>query len=296
MKRTIAIQNPCKLNVERSQLVIKREGETVGQIPIEDLAVVILEHRQITLTQAVFSKALEHNVAIVTCSADYYPSGLLLNLQGHHLQRKLFEKQLTASLPLQKQLWQQIVRQKLMNQARVLETVNQPSRYVEELSTKVKSGDTGNCEALGANHYWRHLFGEPIVRERGGAPPNNYLNYGYAILRAMTARALVGAGLLPTWGIHHRNQYNAFCLADDIMEPYRPLVDLMVLENFWPNPPEELTTEEKKVFWSMATRDCQMPAGKRPLQQALAETASSLQQCFTKQREQISLPDVITSL
>ncbi len=156
MKRTVAIQNPCRLNVERDQLVIHKEGVKVGQVPLEDLGIIVLEHRQITLTQAVFSRALDHNVAIVTCSENHYPTGLLLNLDGHHLQRRTFEYQLTASLPLMKQLWQQVIRQKLRNQASVLSAFSKPEKYISELATKVKSGDSGNAEAMAAAHYWRH--------------------------------------------------------------------------------------------------------------------------------------------
>lgn len=293
MKRTIAIQNPCELRVKLGQLQVRRSGELVGQIPLEDIGVLVLEERQIMMSSAVLSSAAEYNVAVICCNTTFHPNGLLLPLEGHHLQRRLFEAQLKASEPLKKQLWKVIVVAKLRNQARVLAASNKPDAYLLELCKKVKSGDSDNCEGTGAAYYWRKLFDTPLQRERGGNGRNALLNYGYAILRAMTARALVSAGLLPTWGVQHRNQYNAYCLADDVMETFRPMVDQKVVEMTRERIPETLETEEKKVFWSMAAWDLQCSGELRPLEHALAETASSLQQSFVKKEVLIKLPDVV---
>lgn len=295
MKRTISIQKPSKLKMQLNQLLIEQEGKVAGSIPMEDLGVIVLEHPQISVTHAVFGKALEFNTAIITCNEFYHPVGLLLPLEGHSKQRKMFEAQLMASEPLKKQLWQDVVSKKLANQARVMESQQaEKALYIKNLSTQVKSGDSENREAQGAAYYWRHLFGAPLQRERGGAAPNSFLNYGYAILRAMTARALVSAGMLPTWGIHHRNQYNAYCLADDMMEAYRPMVDQKVLEIYTGEVDQGLTTEVKSVFWKMAQWDTKTSTGIRPLELALGETASSLQKSFVTKQRKLVLADVVS--
>lgn len=294
MKRAIAIQTPSKLSIKLDQLIVSKDALVVGSIPMEDIAVIVLEHPQISISHAVFTKAMEHNIAVVTCNEFYHPVGLFLPLEGHSRQRKLFEAQLLASEPLKKQLWQAVVERKLKNQGEVLKRQNaEKAIYLSNLSKQVKSGDTENAEAQGAAHYWRHLFGAPLQRERGGAAPNSLLNYGYAILRAMTARALVSAGLLPTWGIHHRNQYNAYCLADDMMESFRPMVDQQVMGIYTGEVDQELTTDIKSVFWKMGTWDCRTPSGLRPLEHALAETASSLQKSFITKQRKLVLADVV---
>lgn len=293
MKRTISIQNPCELRIELNQLMIKRDHQIVGKIPMEDIGVLILEDRQIMMSRSVLSLAVEFNVAVIVCDNTYHPTGLFLCLDSNHIQRKLFEAQLTASEPLKKNLWKQIIQQKLLNQAAALKIQQKSANYLTELARKVKSGDAENCEAQGAQYYWRHFFLSPIQRERNAPPPNAFLNYGYAVLRAMTARAIMVAGLLPTWGVHHRNQYNAYCLADDLMEPFRPLVDLEVAKIMSGNPPEELTTDIKKIFWAMATWDVAHEDVIRPLHHALADAASSLQKSFSEKKAELILAHVI---
>jgi len=233
IKRTLYLGNPAYIKTKNEQLIV--ELADTGEIKtavIEDIAVLILDNQQITITHAVIAKLLQNNVALITCNETHHPTGLLLNLDGHTLQSQRFQFQIDATVPLKKQLWQQTIMAKIVNQANLFAYYRIANKPLVNLVTKVKSGDADNCEAQAAVYYWKNLF--PIFpgfkRQRDGAPPNNLLNYGYAILRAVVARSLVGSGLLPTLGIFHRNQYNAYCLADDIMEPYRPYVDKLVFD------------------------------------------------------------------
>lgn len=298
IKRTIYIGNPAYLSLRLRQMVVRlepKDGESQARtIPIEDIGVVLLDHPQITVTHALLGALLEQNCAVVTCTAAHMPSGLLLPLAGHTLQTERFRAQLDASLPLKKQLWQQTVQAKIFNQATALQSVlGEPAKNMLAWSRQVKSGDTENIEARAAAFYWRNLFITlpGFVREREEAAPNSLLNYGYAILRALIARALVGCGLLPTLGIHHHNKYNAYCLADDIMEPYRPYVDLLVVEiceeeGF----PTTLTKEVKARLLTLPTLDVEIDGQCRPLMLAAAQTASSLLRCFTGEARRLSYP------
>lgn len=246
IKKTLCFSNPIYLSLRNAQLVLhlpevesndtlpetmKKEAERT--IPIEDIGVVILDHRRITITSGVLEALLENNCAVITCDQKSMPVGLLLPLCGNTTQNERFRTQLDASLPLRKQLWQQTVKQKILNQEYVLRTnTDKETNCMRVWANDVRSGDPDNLEARAAAYYWKNLFKDypDFVRDREGTPPNNLLNYGYAILRAVIARSLVGSGLLPTLGIHHHNRYNAYCLADDIMEPYRPYVDELVLD------------------------------------------------------------------
>jgi CRISPR-associated protein Cas1 len=254
IKRTIYFGNPAYLRTQNEQLVVTLPENNSGltekdrstSIPIEDIGVVMLDHSQITISQALIAKLLANNVAFITCNQTHHPTGLLLNLDGNTLQAERFAEQIGASMPLKKQLWAQTVEQKIKNQAAVLKTYRKGDTLLMfQMAKNVRSGDPENLEGRAAAHYWKHLFGveEEFIRDRKGDSPNHLLNYGYAILRAITARSLVGSGLLPTLGIHHRNKYNAYCLADDIMEPYRPYVDHLVcsMMNRGTEIPETLT-------------------------------------------------------
>ena len=231
IKRTLYFGNPAYLKTKNEQLIFEstEDGET-KTFPIEDIAVLIMDHHQITITQALIAKLLENNVALITCDGKHHPTGLLLNLDGNTLQSRKFKAQVEATMPLKKQLWQQTVSAKIDNQACMLESIQVPAKNLRNWSQEVKSGDSENHEAVAAAYYWKNIFAiyTQFKRDPEGKPPNNLLNYGYAILRAVVARNLVASGLLPTLGIFHKNQYNAYCLADDIMEPYRPFIDKVV--------------------------------------------------------------------
>ena len=246
IKKTLYFSHPAYLSLRNAQLVVRmtkiddkaENAEALKAlaertIPIEDIGVVVLDHKQITITSGAMSAMLENNCAVISCNQQNMPIGLMLPLSCNTLQNERFRDQLNISVPLQKQLWAQTVKQKVINQQSVLKRhTDVECRCMQVWANSVKSGDTENVEARAAAFYWRNIFPDipDFVRGREEAPPNNLLNYGYAILRAVIARALVASGLLPTLGIHHHNRYNAYCLADDIMEPYRPYVDDLVIQ------------------------------------------------------------------
>ncbi len=297
IKRTLYFGNPAYLKTKDEQLIFDspETGET-KIIPIEDIGILILDHQQITITQAVIAKLLANNVAFITCDNSHHPTGMLLNLDGHTLQSAKFQAQVEATVPLKKQLWQQTVSCKINNQAALLETTRVPVKNMRNWASEVKSGDSENHEAVAAVYFWKNIFQifPDFKRERFGAPPNNLLNYGYAILRAVVARNLVASGLLPTLGIFHRNQYNAYCLADDIMEPYRPFVDKVVLNivnlngNFL-----ELTPNMKKELLNIPAMDVRINDEKSPLMVAVQKTTASLAKCFEGKQRKIMYPEFV---
>jgi CRISPR-associated protein Cas1 len=294
IKRTIYFGNPAYLNVKFNQLIINiPNNEEKRTIPIEDIGVVLFDNPQITITQSVMTELLENNVAIITCNSSHLPIGLQLCLDGNTIQSERFKYQINASDALRKNLWQQTIQYKIYNQAMVLNEMAIPINNMLLWSRSVTSGDSKNHEARSAAYYWENLllFHENFRRERFGEYPNNFFNYTYAILRAITARSLVASGLLPTLGIFHKNRYNAYCLADDIMEPYRPFADKLVLETIkeYPNI-EELTKEIKTKLLSLPIIDVKINKQQRPLQIAMQDTASSLAQCFANERRKIKYP------
>lgn len=294
IKRTLYFGNPAYLKTNNEQLVIEMHdsGETKSA-PIEDLGLLILDHQQITVTQALLAKLLANNTAVITCDSTHHPTGMLLSLDGNSLQSQKFQAQLEASVPLKKQLWQQTVSAKIENQGVFLTLQKQEAKLLFNLATTVKSGDSDNCEAQAAAFYWKRVFPDFLEfrRERFGPPPNNLLNYGYAILRAMVARSLVASGLLPTFGIHHRNQYNAYCLADDIMEPYRPYVDKMVCSIIRMNGKFlEMTPAMKKEFLTLPAIDVMIDGKSSPLMNAVQRTTASLAKCFEGKSRKILYP------
>ena len=298
IKRTLYFGNPAYLSLKLEQLVVRIPDsldcmETVRTIPIEDIGIVILDHKQITITQGLIEKLLDNNCALITCSSNHLPVGLMLPLYGNTIQNERFRYQLDASLPLRKQLWQQTVQAKIANQAAVLKyATGSIHNNMQVWATDVRSGDSTNMEARAAAYYWKTLFQDidGFVRGRDEDEPNNLLNYGYAIVRAVIARALVSSGLLPTLGIHHHNRYNAYCLADDIMEPYRPYVDKTVFDICRKGGPLRLTTELKRELLSIPTTDVFINDKRSPLMVAATTTTASLVKCFTGEMRKISYP------
>jgi len=296
IKRTLYFGNPARLSIKDKQLNIKLlADDNEKNVPIEDIGVVVLDHYQISITQKVFESLLNNNAAIITCNSSHLPHGLLLNLDGNTIQTERFREQINVSEPLKKRLWQQTIVSKIENQAKVLEIRDIKSDNMLYWAKSVKSGDSENHEARAAAYYWDKIFPnlDYFYRGRYEDPPNNLLNYGYAILRAVVARALVSSGLLPTLGIHHRNKYNAYCLADDIMEPYRPFADKIVIDTIRKYPhEEELTTSIKQELLKLPIIDVGIRKQQRPLQIAMQETASSLAQCFNSTRRKIKYPEI----
>ncbi len=309
IKKTLNFSNPAYLSLRNAQLIIKlpavekndnlpehfKKGCEVTK-PIEDIGLVILDNKQITITSGLIEALLENNCALITCDSSSMPTGLLLPLSGNTTQNERFRDQLNASLPLQKQLWQQTIQAKIENQAVCLErNSDAESKCMHIWSTKVKSGDVDNMEARAAAYYWKRLYPiEDFVRHREGLPPNNLLNYGYAILRAVVARALVASGLLPTLGIHHHNRYNAYCLADDIMEPYRPFVDELVYRIITSGCDyTELTTAVKSQLLTIPTLDVCINGKRSPLMIAVGQTTASLYKCFSGEVRKIVYPEFV---
>ena len=307
IKRTLYFGNPAYLSVRLAQLEIRLpevekndtlsdlfKASAVKQVPIEDIGVVVLDNKRITITQGALGALLDNNVAVITCDEHRMPSGLMLPLSGNTTQSERFRHQIDASLPLKKQLWQQTIQAKITNQSAVLKSCrNLECGNLEAWVKQVKSGDTDNLEGRAAAFYWQNLFGniEGFRRDREGIPPNNLLNYGYAILRAVVARSLVGSGLIPTLGIHHHNRYNAYCLADDIMEPYRPYVDKLVAEIVGSGVDvSELTTEIKSSLLSIPVHDVVINGKRSPLMIGVGITTASLYKCYSGEIRKIAYP------
>lgn len=297
IKRTLVFSNPTYLSLGNKQLVVSFPNqEKVGKtIPIEDIGVLLMEHQQITISHGLIAALLQNNVAIISCDVSHMPTGLLLPLDGCHTQSERFRYQIEASLPLKKQLWQQTIAAKIYNQARVLEDLGHPVNNLFRWSRQVRSGDPDNYEGRSAAYYWQHIF-RPYLdfyRGRAGDPPNNLLNYGYAILRAVVARALVSSGLLPTLGIFHRNKYNAYCLADDIMEPYRPYVDKLVYEIVAEGKDyTELNSELKIRLLKLPQLDVRFDDFNSPLLIGISRSTASLARCFEGVSRKIIYPEI----
>jgi len=301
VKRTLCIENPCHLKCRNGQLVVSYEHvkgyETVPEktVPIEDIGMLVLEHPQITLSHYLLDALVANNTGVITCNSTHHPSGMLLPLEGNTLQSERFRAQVDATDPLKKQLWQQTVKAKITNQAAVMQKWGLPHKQLTTLAQNVKSGDADNHEAQAAAYYWGNLFPPAwlFFRKREGPPPNNLLNYGYAILRAGMARAITGAGLLPTLGIFHRNRYNAYCLADDIMEPYRPFTDAVVRAIVDQTSAVDTLTRDFKVqLLNLPTADVLIDGEKSPLMLAMQRTAASLAKCYTGEGRKILYPQL----
>jgi CRISPR-associated protein Cas1 len=294
IKRTILVENKSSITTKNQQLVIKSEVRE-NAIPIEDIGFLVLDHAEIYLSIPAMNLIIENNTAIIICGSNHLPNGMFLNLNSHHIQQEIFKNQIEASIPLKKQLWQQTIIEKIKNQGELLEKITKNKNTFEFLASKVLSGDTSNMEGVAAQQYWKNFplpnhEKDGVKRERYGDYPNNFLNYGYAILRAATARALSGSGLLNTLGIHHKSKYNAFALADDIMEPFRPIVDEKVFEIMKRYQEQELNTTIKAELLQMLTQTVYFKEEKSPLMVGLQKTASSLQHCFTGDRKKIKYP------
>ena len=312
IQKTLYFGNPAYLSLRMEQMVIKlpevekaigissvTKEQSVVTRPIEDIGIVVLDNKQITITQGLLEALLENNCAVITCDSHRMPVGLMLPLCGNTVQSERFQDQISASLPLRKQLWQQTVKARINNQSRVLTICSQVApRCMKKWSDDVKSGDSDNQEARAAAYYWKKIFTnikclEDFTRNRDGIEPNNLLNYGYAILRAIVARALVSSGMLPTFGIHHHNRYNAYCLADDIMEPYRPYVDELVykiVEKYGADN-LQLTKEIKTVLLSIPTIDVVISGKRSPLMVGVTQTTASLYKCFSGEQRVIAYPE-----
>lgn len=291
LKRTLFFGNKASISTKLEQLVIKTETRETT-IPIEDVGFVVIEHPEIYISITSLTKLANNNVAVIFCDAQHMPNSMLLNLNNHHIQQELFSHQINASEPLKKQLWQQTIKTKIKHQAEHLQKLNKPFEVLNHFEGKVLSGDSTNMEGAAASYYWKQLFDFKFKRERFGDYPNAFLNYGYIILRAAVARSIAGSGLLCTLGIHHHNKYNAFCLADDVMEPFRPLVDSKVIEIITNYSDKELTVAIKAELLKILTETVYFYGIKSPLMVALSKTTTSLQQCYIGTTRKINYPSL----
>lgn len=292
LKRTIYVGTPAYLKLKDHQLVLEEPDSKAikGMVSIEDMAFLVMDHPQISLTHPLMIALQQNNVAIVSCDESHLPFALMLPMAGHVEHSQRLKHQVNVSEPLKKQLWKQTVEAKISQQRELLRKLGLPYESMNTYLHEVKSGDSTNMEGIAAQYYWKQLF-DNFTRERKGDSPNNFLNFGYAVLRSMVARALVSSGLNPTMGIFHRNKYNAYCLADDVMEPYRPYVDELVIE--WINKPfrpTEMSKEAKAFLLQIATKDVKINGLTRPLMVAVSSSTSSLSKCYAGENRVIHYP------
>lgn len=294
LKRSLFFSSPARLFLKEGQLVFRNDqSQDTRTVPVEDIGYVVLEHQQISISMPLLNALNDNNVAVVFCDAKHMPSAMLLNLDSHSVQSELFSAQINASEPLKKSLWKQTIEAKIRNQAALLMKYGKKSSDLLAFAKEVKSGDPTNREGAAARIYWKRLMGDGFERDRYGLPPNHLLNYGYIVLRAAIARGLSGSGLLPTLGIHHHNKYNSFCLADDIMEPYRPFVDRQVYEIVQKGEEiEDITTQLKLSLINTLSADVVIDKMRRPLMVAVSSTTASLARCFSGQQRNILYPQL----
>ncbi len=291
IKRALFFSTPYQLSLRNGQMIIntKEMPEMQKSVPIEDIGFVVLEHQQTSITLPLLNALSDNNVAVIFCGENRLPNAMLMNLDSNKTQGESFRTQIDASEPLKKGLWKQIVEAKIRNQAALLRTLGKDGDKLKPYYMHVKSGDADNREGIAAKIYWSELFGSDFVRSREGEAPNNLLNYGYTLLRAAVARSLMGSGLLPALGIFHRNRYNAFPLADDIMEPYRPYVDKLVYR-LYSEGKVELTREAKSELFGLLFCDTRFGKIMRPLDVGLTFTTASLTKCFAGTQKKIVYP------
>lgn len=301
IKKTIFIENPVYLNIKDEQLIInyKEEDKENKSIPIEDIGLIVLDNNQITITQGAVNSLINNNASLLWCDSRHLPNGLILPMSTNHVFTEKLKFQLSASEPLKKQLWKQTIQSKINNQGIILKNLDFNYQNMIQWANETRSGDPSNMEGRAAAWYWKCIFQavdkHNITRHRYGEPPNHLFNYGYAILRAVVARSLVASGCLPALGIHHRNKYNAFCLADDIMEPYRPLVDKLVLDWIFSQNkevPEILTKEVKAHLLNIPVIDVSIKGMQSPLMVAMQRTTASLMDCFEGITKKINYPEM----
>lgn len=310
IKRILYFGSNAYIHTRKEQLLVEFSNDTMttsrsiskknASVPIEDVGVVILDAPQMTISRGLLSKLLENNVAIIVCNEKHMPKGLLLNLDSNSIQQEIFRTQIKVSEPLKKNLWQQTIKSKIKNQGLLLKALGVSNENMKFWIEKVKSGDPTNVEGRAAAYYWKTVYSDIIdafKRRRDGNDPNNLLNYGYAVLRAIVARNLTASGLLPTLGIHHRNKYNAYALADDIMEPYRPYVDWIVrdlVEKYydekWIDEGFNLSPQIKKEILKIPLVDVVIDNKTHPLMIAVRHTTASLAECFAKTKRRILYP------
>ena len=295
IKRIIDVSEAAYVCLKHQQLVIEKQSEIVGQVPIEDLGVLILQHPAIVLTQQLIVACQKNKVVIVFCDEKHLPYSLILPIgEGHTLHNKILKQQMAISEPTRKRLWQKIVQHKIKEQEQTLVMLNKESTRLSFLSTQVKTGDSGNCEAIAAQAYWKLLFGKAFKRDADLDGVNSLLNYGYAIIRAAVARSVCGAGLHPTIGLFHTNQYNALCLADDLMEPFRPWVDYVVYQMASTNSEVTINQQSKQTLLGLMSEAVLYKKKTMPFMVALNYLMADLKRCYSDGIKTLPYPLLLT--
>ena len=293
IKRVVEIASPARLSLKNNQMIIKREDKREVSVPFEDVGILILDHPAIVHTQGVFDACFANNVIVLICGKNHLPGAVLMPLDGNALQTKTIAGQVNCPEPVRKRLWQAVIIAKVSAQAFVLKKATGDAGLIANYAGRVKSGDPDNVEAQAARIYWQRLFGDEFRRERDEVGVNAMLNYGYAIVRSAIARAIVATGLHPSIGIHHRNQYNAFCLADDLVEPLRPAVDMLVYELSRNNQLElELSPRTKKSLLAVLNTDMFIGGRKLPLMTATHYYAASVRKVICAEEKQAQIPEL----
>lgn len=294
IKQTLFFTTPVSLSLKYNQIEIRyKDVEEVITRPIEDVGVVIVENQMVHFTIPLLNALADNNVAVIFCNAQCMPNTMLMPLESNAIQQEVYRFQIETSLPTKKRIWKEIIEYKIRNQVALLELLGRDGKVLKPYYMNVLSGDSGNREGLAAKIYWQQMYGQPFSRDRNGEAPNSLLNYGYAILRAAVARALLGSGLFPAFGLFHRNRYNAFPLADDVMEPYRPFVDYAVYRIFECSPAACLDKETKQSLVRVLFADVKMKGQIRPLQVALSMTTASLVRALKDKKESIIYPSFV---
>lgn len=293
IKQTLMFTTPSSLSLRDKQLVIKVDGsdEDITR-PIEDIGCIVIENQQVRVSVPLLNELSDNNVSVIFCDRKAMPHTMLMSLEGNSTLQESYKYQFDVTAPCKKQLWKQLIESKITNQAALLNKLGKDGDILKPYYMNVKSGDTDNREGGASRIYWGTLFNSQFRRDREGDPPNNLLNYGYTILRAATARALIGSGLYPAFGIFHRNRYNAFPLADDVMEPYRPFVDDIVFRLYYQEGQRELTRDTKATLLRVLFSDVKMSKVTRPLEIALSLTTASLLKVYKGEAKQLSLPRI----
>jgi CRISPR-associated protein Cas1 len=291
IKRIVEVSNPSYLHLKHKQLLIEQEHKLVAQIPIEDIGALVLEHSAIIITQPLIIECQKNNVAIIFCDEKHLPYSTILPIaEGNTLHQKILKIQINISEPIRKKLWKQIIIQKINNQANTLKQFNKPYTRLNKLATEVKSGDPTNCEGLAAQYYWKALFGVDFIRDQNADDINAILNYGYSIIRAMVARNICAAGLHPAIGLFHHNQYNALCLADDLIEPLRPWVDSIAYKMYKINPNIAINIESKTPFLNLISQAVQFENKQMPMMVSMHYLMANLKRNFTKEISKLTYP------
>ncbi len=290
IKRTLYFSSPCRLSLKNEQLIVESlKTGAIKSSPIEDLGFILIEDQQVSISIPALNALSENNCSVVFCDKKHMPVSMLMNLDSNSTQAETYRFQVDAGLPLKKVLWKQIIESKIRNQANLLDKVGKDGSVLKPFYSNIKSGDVDNKEGLSAKLYWNALFGNEFKREREGSGPNNMLNYGYSILRAAMTRAIMGSGLFPAFGLFHKNRYNAFPLADDLMEPYRPFVDQIVYR-LYTERKTELSPETKQELIRVMFVDTSINTITRPLEISLSISSASLAKCLRGEQKVLSFP------